>query len=195
MAPTTYMNAVASSFGITRKSLVALPAKYSVNTTVRGRKHPLTAAALLGASWHSSSSCKSRSHIRKRVVTLSSSDRDSDLVDTLRDDLERLQSKQQARLKDLGKQLPEANDESNDGFIGSLKQTVDKVLIADFFFVLLALAWLAAGVGEKSTFNSTKLLDAWYPLWMLVFQPAIGVLMLGALVSGAAGWLKTKSSA
>ena len=30
-----------------------------------------------------------------------------------------------------------------------------QVLIADFFFVLLALAWLAAGVGEKSTLNST----------------------------------------
>lgn len=26
-----------------------------------------------------------------------------------------------------------------------------------------------------------KLLDAWYPLWNLVFQPAIGVLMLGAV--------------
>ena len=30
-----------------------------------------------------------------------------------------------------------------------------QVLIADFFFVLAALAWLAAGVGEKSTLNST----------------------------------------
>ena len=26
-----------------------------------------------------------------------------------------------------------------------------------------------------------KLLDAWYPLWTLVFQPALGVLMLGAV--------------
>jgi len=31
---------------------------------------------------------------------------DVDLVDTLKDDLERLQNKQQAKLKDLGKQLP-----------------------------------------------------------------------------------------
>ncbi|DBA89740.1 TPA: hypothetical protein ACH3X2_004620 [Trebouxia sp. C0005] len=187
------MCAVSSSTGNTWKSLETL--RYSVKSTVRGRRHPLTAAALLGATWHSSSSCKSRSHIQKRVVTRRSSDRDSDLVDTLKDDLERLQNKQQARLKDSGKQLPKANIESNAGFISSLKQTVDKVLIADFFFVLLALGWLAAGVGEKSTLNSTKLLDAWYPLWMLVFQPAIGVLMLGALVSGAAGWLKNKSSA
>lgn len=31
-----------------------------------------------------------------------------------------------------------------------------------------------------------KLLDAWYPLWMLVFQPAIGVLMLGAVCCACA---------
>lgn len=34
------------------------------------------------------------------------------------------------------------------------------------------------------------LLDTWLSLWQWVFQPAIGVLMLGALVSGAVGWVK-----
>ncbi len=77
MAPTTHMCAVPSYTGDTWKSLVTLPAKYSVKTTVRGRRHPLTVAALLGPSWHSSSSCKSRSHIQKRVVIRRSSDRDS----------------------------------------------------------------------------------------------------------------------
>jgi len=39
-----------------------------------------------------------------------------------------------------------------------------QVLIADFFFVLLALVWLAAGVGEKSTLNSTVRNTAACPL-------------------------------
>lgn len=30
-----------------------------------------------------------------------------------------------------------------------------QVLIADFFFICVALAWLAAGVAEKSSLNST----------------------------------------
>ena len=116
-----------------------------------------------------------------------------------------------------------------------------QVLIADFFFICVALAWLAAGVAEKGSLNSTvslssfpvheaavpgdtrshhwaswvpkpvlwthlfqhhvhrqpcsmltrsgrtavillqNLLDSWYPLWTLLFQPALGVLMLGAV--------------
>lgn len=64
------------------------------------------------------------------------------------------------------------------------------MLIADFFFVLIVLAWLAAGLGLQAMLHTSALLDAWFPLWPLVFQPAIGVLMLGALVSGGLNWLK-----
>lgn len=65
-----------------------------------------------------------------------------------------------------------------------------QVLIADFFFVLAILAWLGAGLAEKATVQSSSLIDAWLPLWPLVFQPAIGVLMAGALVSGGLNWLQ-----
>jgi hypothetical protein len=58
--------------------------------------------------------------------------------------------------------------------------------VADFFFVLLALAWLGLGLGAQGALHSSAVLDAWFPLWPLVFQPAIGVLMLGALVGPAA---------
>jgi hypothetical protein len=56
--------------------------------------------------------------------------------------------------------------------------------------VLAILGWLGLGLGVQGALHSSVLLDAWYPLWPLVFQPAIGVLMLGALVSGGLGWLK-----
>lgn len=65
-----------------------------------------------------------------------------------------------------------------------------QLLIADFFFVLAILAWLGAGLAEKATVQSSSLIDAWLPLWPLVFQPAIGVLMAGALVSGGLNWLQ-----
>lgn len=114
----------------------------------------------------------------------------------MKNDMERLQRKQNAG-KDFigGSESRQGDSKPAGGFVGSLKQTVDKVLIADFFFICVALAWLAAGVAEKGSLNSTRLLDSWYPLWTLLFQPALGVLMLGALVSGAAGWLRNKSSA
>jgi hypothetical protein len=69
-----------------------------------------------------------------------------------------------------------------------------QLLIADFFFVLAILGWLAAGLGAQGALHSSALLDAWFPLWPLVFQPAIGVLMLGALVSGGLGWLKEQQA-
>lgn len=65
-----------------------------------------------------------------------------------------------------------------------------QVLIADFFFILLVLAWLGAGLAEKAALRSSTLIDAWMPLWPMVFQPAIGILMAGALVSGGLNWLQ-----
>ncbi len=66
-----------------------------------------------------------------------------------------------------------------------------QVLIGDFFLVLLALAWLAAGVVQAGlSGGSSVLLDLWYPLWPTLWQSAIGLLMLGALVSGGLGWIK-----
>lgn len=69
-----------------------------------------------------------------------------------------------------------------------------QVLIADFFFVLVILAWFAVALVANSALQSSALLDAWMPLWPLVFQPAIGVLMAGALVSGGIGWLQSQGA-
>ncbi|KAI8106071.1 hypothetical protein M9435_000620 [Picochlorum sp. BPE23] len=110
---------------------------------------------------------------------------DQDVDELLQEDLRRLQERKQesATTSNLGG----GNDEK-----APLQDIIDKALIADFFFILFALAWLGVGVGVKSSSGNTGILDAWLGLWQWVFQPAIGVLMLGAIVSGFIGWLKKK---
>lgn len=55
--------------------------------------------------------------------------------------------------------------------------------------MLAVLGWLAVGLVERGALGSSRLLGAWMPLWPLVFQPAIGLLMAGALASGGLRWL------
>lgn len=70
---------------------------------------------------------------------------------------------------------------------------VTQVLIADFFLVLFLLAWLGAGVAQAGfSGGNSPLLDVWYPLWPVLGQPAIGLLMAGALVSGGIDWISKK---
>jgi len=76
---------------------------------------------------------------------------------------------------------------------GGVKAALDKLLVADFFAVLAALGWLGAGLAERAALGSSRLVDAWMPLWPLLWQPLIGVLMAGALVSGGAGWVAGKA--
>ena len=67
------------------------------------------------------------------------------------------------------------------------------ILMLDLFLVLLSFFWLAAAVigrGAKIPLG----LDLWYKLWEPVFTPAIGILMAGALISGAASWLTKRFS-
>lgn len=73
------------------------------------------------------------------------------------------------------------------------QDALDKLLIADFFFVLAALAWLVAGVGAQAAGAGSGVADAWFLLWPGVFQPAIGLLMAGALASGGMGWWRGRS--
>ncbi len=113
---------------------------------------------------------------------------EQDLDQLLQEDLRRLQSREQDLMSIRSDQR--STDAVAPG--STLKELVDKALIADFFFILFALGWLGAGVGLKSATGATGLLDAWLALWQWVFQPAIGVLMLGALVSGGIGWLREK---
>ncbi|AFY38410.1 hypothetical protein Lepto7376_2112 [[Leptolyngbya] sp. PCC 7376] len=59
---------------------------------------------------------------------------------------------------------------------------LDRFLVADVFVVLFAFFWFAiALIGKSSGVNLGW--DIWYSLWEPVFTPAIGILMLGAILS------------
>ncbi|KAG2482733.1 hypothetical protein HYH03_018364 [Edaphochlamys debaryana] len=109
-------------------------------------------------------------------------------------DLERLRARQgqsSSQEGPLRQPTPSTTGGSSDeGLFASAKETLDKILIADFFLILFILAWLAAGVVQAGLGGgSSSLLDAWYPLWPILWQPALGILMAGALVSGGIGWV------
>lgn len=72
----------------------------------------------------------------------------ADVDELLQEDLRRLQQRKQesATTSNLGGD----NDEK-----APLQDIIDKALIADFFFILFALAWLGVGVGVKSSSGNT----------------------------------------
>ncbi|KAG2446859.1 hypothetical protein HYH02_008016 [Chlamydomonas schloesseri] len=109
-------------------------------------------------------------------------------------DLERLRAKSGSSSAAGPSSQPQASQVEAGGSFTGAKDALDKLLIADFFLVLFILAWLAAGVAQNAVSGSSPLLDAWYPLWPLLWQPALGVLMAGALVSGGIGWLNEQAA-
>lgn len=61
---------------------------------------------------------------------------------------------------------------------------LDKFLIADVFVVFLGFAWFAiAIVGHSTGINLGW--ELWLKLWQPIFNPAIGILFLGAFSSWA----------
>jgi hypothetical protein len=65
---------------------------------------------------------------------------------------------------------------------------LNTVLMLDLFLVLLSFVWLAVAVIGRTAHISLGL-DLWYKLWDPLFTPALGILMLGALVSGVTTWV------
>lgn len=61
---------------------------------------------------------------------------------------------------------------------------LNRLLVFDVFLVIAAFFWFAiAVVGDSLGINMG--FDLWYKLWQPVFNPAIGILFLGAIVSWA----------
>jgi TRAP-type C4-dicarboxylate transport system permease small subunit len=68
------------------------------------------------------------------------------------------------------------------------------ILVADVFLVLLGFGWFAIAVIGNATGVHLGL-DVWHKLWIPVFNPAIGILMGGAILSGIISWVSKKFSA
>ncbi|MEP0868595.1 hypothetical protein NDA01_02145 [Trichocoleus desertorum AS-A10] len=73
----------------------------------------------------------------------------------------------------------------------NLLKWINLALVADLFLVLFSFFWLAIAVIGRSA-GVPLGLDLWYKLWDPVFTPALGILMAGALVSGATSWISQK---
>ena len=64
---------------------------------------------------------------------------------------------------------------------------LDRFLIADVFLVIIGFFWFAIALVGRSM-GIPLGWDIWYRLWIPVFNPAIGILFTGALLS----WLIKK---
>lgn len=64
-------------------------------------------------------------------------------------------------------------------------------LMLNVFFVLFSFGWFAIAVIGRSIGVALGL-DLWYSLWEPVMQPAIGILMAGALLSGITSWVSKR---
>jgi len=65
------------------------------------------------------------------------------------------------------------------------------LLVANLFFVLASFGWFATAVVGRSL-NVNLGLETWYGLWTPVFQPAIGILMAGAIAIGGLRWVSNQ---
>ncbi|MDX2099639.1 MAG: hypothetical protein SFW36_17820 [Leptolyngbyaceae cyanobacterium bins.59] len=68
------------------------------------------------------------------------------------------------------------------------------LLMWDLFLVFLFFGWFAIAVLGKSM-DFPLGLDLWYRLWQPMIQPAIGILMAGALLSGLVSWINKRFEA
>jgi hypothetical protein len=66
---------------------------------------------------------------------------------------------------------------------------INRLLIADVFLVFFGFVWFAIAVIGKFL-NISLGFDLWYRLWQPLFNPAIGILFLGAFAT----WLVKKVS-
>mmetsp|Transcript_7518 Transcript_7518/g.13322 ORF Transcript_7518/g.13322 Transcript_7518/m.13322 type:complete len:171 (-) Transcript_7518:34-546(-) len=105
--------------------------------------------------------------------------RDKTVEDMLASDVARIKA---AKIKREAV-TPDAKSDDNQSLALKAKNVVQTLLVADFFIVLFFLAWLSVAVVK----NDDALYDSWYKLWEPVIQPILGILMLGAIVSGILG--------
>lgn len=68
---------------------------------------------------------------------------------------------------------------------------VNLLLMADLFFVLFCFFWgVLALIGKLN--NIPLGFDLWVSAWQPIVQPALGLLMAGALISGLSSWINQR---
>lgn len=68
---------------------------------------------------------------------------------------------------------------------------LNTILMFNLFFVLFCFGWFAVAlIGRSAQVNLG--FDLWYSLWEPVIMPSIGILMAGAIISGATSWVSKK---
>jgi hypothetical protein len=65
-----------------------------------------------------------------------------------------------------------------------MKTWLNRLLVADVFLVIFAFLWFAIALVGRSA-GVPLGFDLWYKLWQPLFNPAIGILFLGAILSWA----------
>ncbi len=70
-------------------------------------------------------------------------------------------------------------------------QWINWALMVDLFFVLACFAWFAVALIGRSA-GVPLGLEIWRSLWEPVMQPAIGIFMAGAILSGIASWVSKR---
>lgn len=68
---------------------------------------------------------------------------------------------------------------------------LNRFLVINVFLVLLSFFWFAIALVGRSL-DIPLGFDLWYRLWEPVFTPAIGILMMGAIVSGLISYINKK---
>lgn len=80
------------------------------------------------------------------------------------------------------------------GPLATLREVVDRLLVADVFLVLAGALWFGLAVLLHSRGVEAPL-QLFQKLWQPLFTPAIGLLMAAALLSGALGWWQRRGPA
>ncbi len=80
------------------------------------------------------------------------------------------------------------------GPLATLREVVDRLLVADVFLVLAGALWFALAVLLHSRGVEAPL-QLFQKLWQPLFTPAIGLLMAAALLSGVLGWWQRRGPA
>jgi hypothetical protein len=72
-----------------------------------------------------------------------------------------------------------------------LQAGLDRLLVLDVFLVLAGALWFGLGVVLHLR-GADGVLALFQRLWVPLFQPALGLLMLAALLSGGLGWWRRR---